>query len=40
MNHKKFMDIERIKEYLRISIGTDEEMDQLIEVLKEILINL
>ena len=33
-------DIERIKEYLRISIGTDEEMDQLIEVLKEILINL
>lgn len=31
-------DIERISEYLRISIGTDEEMDQLIKVLKEILV--
>ncbi len=30
-------DIERIREYLRISIGTDEEMDKLVEALKEIL---
>ena len=30
-------DIERIKEYLRISVGTDEEMDKLMEALKEIL---
>ena len=30
-------DLPRISEYLRISIGTDEEMDRLISVLKEIL---
>jgi histidinol-phosphate aminotransferase len=30
-------DIDRIKEYLRISIGTDEEMDKLVVALKEIL---
>lgn len=30
-------DLPRISEYLRISIGTDEEMDTLISVLKEIL---
>ena len=30
-------DIDRIKEYLRISIGTDEEMDKLMEAFKEIL---
>ena len=29
-------DLPRISEYLRISIGTDEEMDRLISVLKEI----
>ena len=29
-------DLPRISEYLRISIGTDEEMDTLIRVLKEI----
>lgn len=31
-------DAERISEYLRITIGTDEEMDTLIEALKEILV--
>lgn len=30
-------DLPRIEEYLRISIGTDEEMDRLIEVLREYL---
>ena len=30
-------DLPRISEYLRISIGTDEEMDTLISVLKEII---
>ncbi|MBQ6587555.1 MAG: histidinol-phosphate transaminase [Butyrivibrio sp.] len=30
-------DIDRIKEYLRISIGTDEEMDKLVAALKEII---
>lgn len=30
-------DAPRIKEYLRISIGTDEQMDRLIEVLREML---
>lgn len=30
-------DMPRINEYLRISIGTDQEMDRLIEVLKEFL---
>jgi histidinol-phosphate aminotransferase len=29
-------DLPRISEYLRISIGTDEDMDTLISVLKEI----
>ena len=32
-------DSPRISEYLRISIGTDEEMDTLIRVLKEFLDN-
>ena len=30
-------DLPRIDEYLRISIGTDEEMDTLIRALKEII---
>ena len=33
---RRFNKPERISEYLRISIGTDEEMDTLISVLKEI----
>ncbi len=34
---RRFNKPERISEYLRISIGTDEEMDRLIEVLKDFL---
>ena len=34
---RRFDKPSRISEYLRISIGTDEEMDRLIEVLKEYL---
>ena len=30
-------DAERIKDYLRITVGTDEEMDELLKALKEIL---